>query len=94
MMQLAQECTASEMIPGAAVINGVVLPQRVLEELRRLGTALSWYSAGELEDAVEACAVDGQLIDDPMGMNFRDRLSLSEAEKAKRENIADTATAA
>src|SRR5690606_22696524 len=70
---------------GAAVVNGVELPQRVAEEIRRLGIALSWYSAGELEDAVEACAFDGQLIDDPFGDDFRDKLTLTHQERLQIE---------
>lgn len=70
---------------GTAVINGVELPERVIEELRRLGIALSWYSHGELEAAVNACAYDGQLIDDPDGVDFMDELELTPHEE-KEEN--------
>lgn len=65
---------------GAIIINGVELPQRVAEEIRRLGLALSWYNRGELEDAVQACKVDEMLIDDPDGLTFRDKLSLTAEE--------------
>lgn len=62
---------------GSITVNGVRLPMRVAQELRMLGMTLAWYSAGELEDAVEACSIDSQLIDDPGGGDFRDRLTLT-----------------
>lgn len=68
----------------SANIKGVELPARVIEQLRLLGMPLSWYNAGELEDAVEACSFDGVLIDDPSGVNFRDKLRLCDDEKEKR----------
>ena len=64
------------MMNNATVVNGIVLPDRVAAELRRLGIALSWYTSGELEDAVAACSIDGQLIDDIDGINFHDKLAL------------------
>lgn len=63
------------------VIKDVLLPREVAEELRRLGISLNWYSASELADAVIACSYDGQLIDDPEGVSFRDQLQLSTTEK-------------
>jgi hypothetical protein len=66
---------------NGAVVNGVFLPQHVIEELRRLGLPLGWYNAGELEDAVIACAFDETLIDDDEGANFHDMLSLTNEEK-------------
>lgn len=62
-------------------INGVILPQHVLEELKRLGIAASWYSAAELQEAIRACHYDRQLIDDPAGVHYRDQLHLSNHEK-------------
>jgi len=59
-------------------INGVTIPQNVIDQLRRLGVALSWYTPGELQAAVNSCAVDCTLIDDPDGINFMDDLSLTE----------------
>jgi hypothetical protein len=61
-----------------AMINGVYLPQNVVDQLRQLGISLSWYTQAELEDAVEACAFDGTLIDDHDGIHFRDKLELTE----------------
>ncbi len=71
----------AKSVHNEVTINGVALPQRVVEELRRLGRPLSWYTHHELEDAVLACAVDGQLIDDPNGTDFQDMLTLTEDEK-------------
>ena len=76
--------------PHSTIINGVQLPERVIQELRRLGMALSWLTPGELEDAVIACNYDGVLIDDPDGDNFRDKLTLTHAEKIKKRKIAET----
>jgi hypothetical protein len=69
------------IMDGDAMINGVALPQRVIEELRRQGIPLSWYTPGELEDALEACSFDSQLIDDVNGVNFHDKLTLTKAEQ-------------
>lgn len=66
---------------NGVVINGVALPDRVVAELKRLGITLSWYSAGELENAVQACAFDAQLIDDPNGDDFLDKLVLTQDEQ-------------
>lgn len=68
------------------IVNGVTLPQRVVDELRRLGISLSWYSASELEDAIAACAIDGELIDDDEGINFRDMLHRTDREKEEDES--------
>lgn len=72
---------SNQLHEGETVINGVALSHQVIEELRQLGIALSWYSSGELQDAVAAVHHDGQLIDDPNGMHFRDKLHHSEEEK-------------
>ncbi len=66
---------------GSAIIKGVELPSHVTDELRRQGIPLGWYNAGELQDAVLACAYDRTLIDDSNGIHFRDQLSLSDREK-------------
>lgn len=71
---------------GNLVVNNVRLPDHVVLELQRLGRALEWYTAGELYSAVEACAVDRRLIDDPDGVNFMDKLELTDAEKRKAES--------
>lgn len=75
------------------MVNGVVLPDNVVRELQRLGRALDWYTHGELQSAVKACAVDANLIDDPDGINFIDKLELTDEEKyrnqQKRFNIND-----
>jgi hypothetical protein len=74
-----------DILPGEAIINGVVLPQSVIEELRKLGIPLTWYNRGELEDAVEACVMDARLIDDKQGVNFRDQLKLTSNEQQPRK---------
>jgi hypothetical protein len=66
---------------GEVVINGVALPRRVADQLRLLGISLSWYSGSELADAVEACAYDSVLVDDVNGVNFNDKLTLTDREK-------------
>jgi hypothetical protein len=66
---------------GSLEINGVRLPAYVVEELNRLGVSLSAYSTGELEAAVQACAFDRKLIDDPNGLNFMDELELTNSEE-------------
>ena len=69
-----------ELPDGSMVVNGVVLSPNVLYELRRLGIALFSYNAGELQTAVQACIIDRTLIDDPDGINFFDRTSLTPSE--------------
>lgn len=73
-----------DIAPGAVVINGIALPQTVIDQLRLLGLPLSWYNAGELRDAVDACAIDCTLIDDDEGIGFEDKLHLSDDERAAR----------
>ncbi len=75
-----------QIIEGETVVNGVALPMQVIEELRKLGIALSWYNAGELRDAVEATHYDSQLIDDHNGVHFRDMLHHTEDEKEADEH--------
>lgn len=65
------------MHEGEVEINGVPLPHAVIIELRKLGIPLSYYTHGQLQEAVEACAVDCNLIDDPNGGNFQDKLHLT-----------------
>lgn len=87
--QLSAWCGADNHAPEnhfGAVVNGVALSPRVIEELRKLGRPLSWYTHGELEDAVMACTIDSQLIDDPDGKDFRDKLHLTPEEKHSKEN--------
>lgn len=59
-----REIKTLQAMPGAVVVNGVTLPQNVINQLQQLGLPLSWYNNGELEDAVIACAFDGNLIDE------------------------------
>ncbi len=66
------------------IVNGVVLSQVAADQLRRLGLPLEWYTAGELEDAEQACAADATLIDDDEGHNFSDRLHLDYNEHPDR----------
>lgn len=70
-----------QLQPEDRTVNGVRLPRQVVEELQRLGISLNWYNVGELTDAVIACQHDGQLVDDPHGVHFRDKMHLSEPEK-------------
>lgn len=65
---------------GDHIVNGVALPENVINELRRLGIAISWYTSKQLEDAVRACHFDGQLVDDPDGVTFHDMITLTHDE--------------
>ena len=62
-------------------VNNVQLPVQVIRELQRLGRALEWYTSGELNSAVAACAVDGNLIDDLNGIYFMVRLEFTSSEE-------------
>ncbi|NBO18712.1 MAG: hypothetical protein EBV03_05675 [Proteobacteria bacterium] len=55
-------------------VNGVMLPMNVAQQLRELGTPLEHYSPSELNAAIQACMIDGRLIDDPNGVGFMDML--------------------
>ncbi|MEZ5691317.1 MAG: hypothetical protein R3D71_06605 [Rickettsiales bacterium] len=66
-------------------VNGVLLPHHLVRELQKLGRALEWYHKGELEKAVIATAVDRNLIDDPDGHNFNDKLELTDSEKNEKK---------
>lgn len=65
-------------------INNVVVPDYVLEELRKTGIPANWYNSGELWDAILACGYDRNLIDDEEGETFQDRLHFTEQEKLER----------
>ena len=70
---------------GEVIVAGVSLPLQVIEQLRQAGIgAVSWLSASELQDAVQACKYDAKLVDDPGGLNFRDKLTLTREEQAAR----------
>ncbi len=56
------------------VVHGISLPPSLQIELRMLGYPLLAYTRGELEDAVNASAVDRTLVENPDAMNFRDKL--------------------
>lgn len=75
---------AIQRADNQVIINGVPLPDNVVEELRILGLPLFSYNRGELEDAVIACHYDSKLIDDKAGENFRDKLTLTNEERILR----------
>jgi len=74
---------------GSIVLNSVVLPKLVADQIRRLGYDLLSYNEGQLEAATLGCAVDCNLIDDPDGVNFFDDLQLDERERAKDDRDKD-----
>ena len=65
---------------SSVTVNGVVVPKLVAEQLKNAGIAIAFLSAGQLEAAIQACAVDCKLIDDPNGTNFFDDLELDAAD--------------
>jgi hypothetical protein len=65
-------------------VNGIVLPQNVINQLRLLGLPIEAYTAGELQDAVLACSADATLVDDHEGIGLRDKLRLDGSEKEER----------
>ena len=71
----------------AETVNGVELPRNVVLELQKLGLSLSWYTKDQLERSVLACAVDNKLVDDPQGVNFDDKLELTNEEISFRERL-------
>ena len=75
------------IMSGDAMVDGVELSEQVLEELRRLGMPLWSYNRGELIDAKNACHFDGQLVDDENGLNFRDKLTLTDREKRSHHSF-------
>lgn len=74
-----------ENFSGYVVVNGVKIPQNVYTQLSNLGIPLGSYSESDLRAAVDACRIDTQLIDDPNGINFHDKLHLAPDEKAAAE---------
>lgn len=77
----------SELNDLNKTVNGVELPRNVVLELQKLGLALECYAKHELEKSVLACAVDGNLVDDPQGINFADKLELTHNEISFRERL-------
>jgi hypothetical protein len=73
-----------ECSDGSVIVKGVRVPAAVATQLRALGMALEAYSPGELEDAISAFMDDGMLIEDHEGTHLRDKLQLTETERAER----------
>lgn len=74
----------SDILVGQDVdFKGVRLPDNVMRELVRLGGLLETYTIGQLQKAVNACAMDGKLVDDEHGVNFDDKLELTKEEQEK-----------
>lgn len=67
---------------SSIVVNGVVIPKLVADQLQKLGVSLSFYSEHELNAAIQACAIDCTLIDDNNATDFYDALELDEQERA------------
>ena len=70
---------------GSITISGVLIPRIVADQLKKLGASLSFMNTGQLEAAIENCAVDCNLIDDPEGNSFFDDMELDDSEKDKDE---------
>lgn len=73
----------------SGMVNGVQLPQYVLEELRLLAFPLSVYTQGELQAILAACAGDAHLIDDPNGVNLWDKMTLTWREEMEDKGKID-----
>lgn len=68
-------------LSSGVMVNGVVLPVNVAQQLRELGVPLENYSPQDLHAAIQACMVDGRLVDDPNGVNFHDMLTKEASEE-------------
>ena len=66
---------------GTVIVNGIALPQSVIDQLRRFGFNPEWCTPSELLAAEQDALIDGVVFDDPNGDNFLDKLELSEDEK-------------
>ncbi len=69
---------------GGVVVHGIEVPHHVVIALKELGIPLEQYHTDELRMAIQACA-DGHLIEDKNGVNFKDKLVLTNVEKQKVE---------
>ena len=69
-------------------INGIIVPEDVRVQLREMGLSTNAYTQGELREAIAADA-DGRLVDDPNGVNFADKLSLSAGEILNKGEFRD-----
>jgi len=69
-----------ELRCGTVRVGTVELPALVAKQLRELGHPIETYSPGQLKEAIDACAVDGNLFDDHDGVNFSDSLHLDPRE--------------
>lgn len=72
-----------ENIDGSITISGVVIPKLVADQLKKLGTSLAFFNTGQLKAAIDGCAIDCTLIDDPNGDSFFDGLELDASEMNK-----------
>jgi hypothetical protein len=70
---------------GSITIGTVVLPRIVADQLKKLGGSLAFFNAGQLQAAIDGCAIDCNLIDDAHGDNFLDGLTLDDSEIDKDE---------
>lgn len=77
--------SGADALPDIKRIKGIDIPLNVLRELQRLGHPIEQYTRGELLEAVRACAMDANLVDDPHGHSFSDKLTLTADEKKARE---------
>jgi len=67
------------------IINGIALPQTVIDQLRQHGFNPEWCTRCELQAAEQEVLVDGTVFHDPDGNNFFDDLELTE-EEIEEEN--------
>lgn len=68
---------------GGVTVNGVELPRDLVLQLQQLGVPLTSYTKGQLEEALQAYAMDGRLVEDHGATNFQDSLHLSSEEAAQ-----------
>ncbi len=68
------------------VVDGLVVPQHVIIELKKNNLSVHNFNKGELEDIIKACAVDGNLVDDHEGGTLRDKMVLTESERRQQRN--------
>ncbi len=75
-----------KMHPGDVIVDGMVVPQHVIFELKKNNLSVDNFSKGELEDIIIACSKDGALVDDHEGGTLRDKMLLTETERSRQRN--------
>ena len=82
--------TPPQQAASTVVINGIAMPQRVVDQLRQHGFNPEWCTRYELAAAEQEALVDGTVFHDADGVDFYDDLELTEEEIEEDDDKIDS----